>query len=48
MRNLSVSDQSWTMQAETTEAQQAEVVEELDVTAEPEFERSLSFSYARI
>ncbi|WP_165950211.1 hypothetical protein [Actinomadura sp. GC306] len=48
MRKLSISDQSWTVQGETAEAQQAEVVEELDVTAEPEFERSLSFSYARI
>lgn len=47
MRNVSVSDQSWTMQ-ETAEAQQADAVEELDVTAEPEFERTLSFSYARI
>ncbi|MBE1530406.1 hypothetical protein H4W34_000239 [Actinomadura algeriensis] len=36
------------MQSETAEAQQPEAVEELDVSAEVEFERGLSFTYARI
>ncbi|WP_176611495.1 hypothetical protein [Actinomadura sp. WMMB 499] len=46
MRNLSISDQSWTVQSD--EVQQPEAVEEFDVSAEAEFERSLSFTYARV
>ncbi|MBE1530407.1 hypothetical protein [Actinomadura algeriensis] len=48
MRNLSISDQSWTMQSEAAEAQQSEATEEFDVSAEAEFERNLNFNYARI
>ncbi|MFC5751247.1 hypothetical protein [Actinomadura rugatobispora] len=48
MRNLNIPDQSWTMQSETAEAQQAEVteVQELDESADLEY--GLTFVYARV
>ncbi|MFD0691976.1 hypothetical protein [Actinomadura fibrosa] len=47
MRNISISDQSWTA-SESMENQESAEVQELDGSADAEFERSLSFSYARI
>jgi hypothetical protein len=48
MRNLTIADQSWTMQSETAEAQQAETAElqELDDSADLEY--GLTFVYARV
>lgn len=47
MRNLTISDQSWTV-SEVPEAQQGEAAEELSVTADTELERSFSFTYGKV